>query len=108
MPASRHGLPSGWATGARPMRWRVATTLVMSVLLGACSTGESPGAPDAGSADPSGTDAGSASAAASARPVVSLTDVDAEPVETREETVAVAFDRDSADELVRRVPDDVD
>jgi hypothetical protein len=85
------------------MRWRVPAALAMAALLGACSPGESPGSADAGSAD-----AGSADATASARPVVSLTDVEAEPVETHEETVAVAFDRDSAAELVREVPDDVD
>jgi len=42
------------------------------------------------------------------RPVLSLTDIDAEPLEIREESVAVAFDRDAAAELVTAVPADVD
>jgi hypothetical protein len=42
------------------------------------------------------------------RPVLTLDEVEAEPVERREETVAVAFDRDAAAELVAEVPDDLD
>jgi hypothetical protein len=42
------------------------------------------------------------------RPVLTLDQVEAEPVERREETVAVAFDRDAAAELVAEVPDDLD
>ena len=42
------------------------------------------------------------------RPVLTLDEVDAEPVERRDETVAVAFDRDAAAELVTEVPSDLD
>jgi hypothetical protein len=41
-------------------------------------------------------------------PVLTLDDVDAEPREIREETVAVAFDEAEAAELVTAVPDDLD
>jgi len=40
--------------------------------------------------------------------VLGLDDVDAEPVERREETVAVAFDAEAAAELVSEVPADLD
>lgn len=42
------------------------------------------------------------------RPVLTLDDVDADPVELREETVAVAFDADEAAELVTALPADLD
>lgn len=42
------------------------------------------------------------------RPILTLDDVEAEPVERREETVAVAFDPDAAAELVAEVPADLD
>ena len=42
------------------------------------------------------------------RPVLSLDEVDAEPLERREESVAVAFDREAAAELVAEVPADLD
>jgi len=45
---------------------------------------------------------------ATERPVLTLTDVDAEPLEIREETVAVAFDADAAADLVTAVPADLD
>ncbi|HEX6127679.1 MAG TPA: hypothetical protein VF071_01510 [Candidatus Limnocylindria bacterium] len=44
----------------------------------------------------------------SERPILTLDDVDAEPVERREEAVALAFDPDAAAELVAEVPADLD
>ncbi len=49
-----------------------------------------------------------ASATTTEQPVLTLDDVDAEPREIREETVAVAFDAEAAAELVTAVPDDLD
>jgi hypothetical protein len=40
--------------------------------------------------------------------VLSLDDVEAVPVESREETVAMAFDAEAAAELLERVPPDLD
>lgn len=57
---------------------------------------------------PPGTGSLPAAASATARPVLTLDDVDAEPREIREETVAVAFDAAAAAELVVEVPDDLD
>ena len=45
---------------------------------------------------------------ASEQPVLTLDDVDAEPREIREETVAVAFDAEAAAALVTAVPTDLD
>lgn len=72
-------------------RRAAAATLLVGALVAACDGGTS-------SVAPSG----------SQRPVLSLADVDAEPLEIREETVAVAFDADAAAELVTEVPDDLD
>jgi hypothetical protein len=68
--------------------------LVVAVLLAAC------GGPSASLEPSAGSD--------SAQPVLSLDDVEAVPVENREETVAMAFDVEAADELVEQVPPDVD
>jgi hypothetical protein len=78
------------------MRTR-ATLAALCLALGvaACDGGV---APSAASATPTATE----------RPVLTLDDVDAEPREIREETVAVAFDEAEAAELVTAVPDDLD
>ncbi len=47
-------------------------------------------------------------APASGSPVLSLDDVEAVPVENREETVAMAFDAEEAAGLVEEVPPDLD
>jgi hypothetical protein len=65
-------------------------------LVGAAAACDAATAPSPGSSTP--TD----------RPVLSLTDVDAEPVELREETVKVAFDAAAAAEFVTAVPADLD
>jgi hypothetical protein len=69
----------------------VAAVLLMGLLAAACDAGNPSGAPSG-----------------SERPVLSLADVEAEPREIREETVAVAFDADAAAELVTEVPHDLD
>jgi hypothetical protein len=74
------------------MRTRaVGVALLLGVLAAACDGGGASETP-----------------AASQPPVLSLSDVDVEPLEIREETVAIAFDAESAAELVAEVPDDLD
>jgi hypothetical protein len=70
---------------------RIAIAALLAAALASC-TGASPG----GTASPAG------------QPVLGLDSVDAEPVERREETVAVAFDAEAAAELVTEVPADLD
>jgi hypothetical protein len=71
-----------------------ATALVLVLALAGCSAPPSGGpstAPSAGNAPP-----------------LSLDSLEAEPVENHEETVAMAFDADSAAELLEEVPPDLD
>ncbi len=72
--------------------WGIALALV--VFLAGC------GAPPGG-AVPSAV-------ALATRPPLSLDDLDAMPVENREETVAMAFDADAAGELLQQVPPNLD
>ncbi len=75
----------------------VACLVLGCLLLAACAgTGGSPG----GSA--------SGSIGASQAPVLSLTDLEAQPAEHQEESVALAFDRAAAAALLQEVPDDLD
>jgi hypothetical protein len=69
--------------------------LVLAVAVAGCT-------PPSSGASPSGQ------ASAGGQPVLSLTDVDVEPLEIREETVAIAFDADAAAHLVAEVPAEVD
>lgn len=80
----------------RAARRALAAGCLALVVVTAC-TGN---APPPGTAEPTAT--------GSERPVLTLDDVDAEPREIREETVAVAFDAEAAAELVVAVPDDID
>lgn len=73
-------------------RWGL--TLLVAALLAGCTEPPRHAEPSA--------------ASATARPVLSLDDVDATPVENRQETVAMAFDAESAAELVEQVPPDLD
>jgi hypothetical protein len=73
------------------MRTRALTAAILVGVLAACDGGGA-------SVPPS----------ASEQPVLSLTDVDVEPLEIREERVALAFDAASAAELVAQVPADLD
>ena len=68
--------------------------VLLAVLLPSCG-----GSPPR--ADPS-------AASAQAQPVLSLDDVEVVPIESREETVAMAFDAGAAAELLERVPPDLD
>ena len=78
------------------MRMRATlATLCLALGVAAC---DGAGAPSALSPTPTATE----------QPVLTLDDVDAEPREIREETVAVAFDEAEAAELVTTVPDDLD
>jgi hypothetical protein len=76
------------------MRAPGAMTLLLAALLAGC--GGSPAS------------AGGSEAPASRAPVLSLDEVDAVPVENREETVAMAFDAEAAADLVESVPPDLD
>lgn len=84
---------------------RTAATATLAVILAACSGG------GLGSVEPTASPSALASASPSETPdapVLSLTALDAEPVDDRDESVAVAFDRASAGALLKDVPDNLD
>ncbi len=99
MPACRRAWRSVSATAARPMHRRATWALLLVASLAAC--GDAPRS--TGGASPDG-----APPSGPGRALLSLDDVEAEPVENREETVAMAFDAEAAAELVERVPPDLD
>jgi hypothetical protein len=68
-----------------------AAAMMVTLLAAACSTGSPASSPSP-----------------SQEPVLRLEDLDAEPAERREETVAVAFDADAAADLLIEVPPGLD
>jgi hypothetical protein len=81
-------------------RTTLAAALLLLLLLAACGAG--------GGGDASGTAPAPSQPSESGPPPPSLTDVDAQPIEHRQEAIFVAFDAKEAAELLQEVPGDLD